>query len=96
MLNSKDMQAKIADDKARAALLAADSVRSDDEKVAELYRWAFSRDPKPEELQTARVYLNKGTTKSSDEKANAVNGKRQAYEDIVWALLNTKEFLFNH
>ena len=24
------------------------------------------------------------------------DGKRQAYEDMVWALINTKEFLFNH
>src|SRR5204862_395016 len=29
--------------------------------------------------------------KAKDEKA-----KRQACEDMVWALINTKEFLFNH
>ena len=95
LLNSKDIQAKLADDKSRPALLVSDA-RNDDDKVRELYRWAFSREPRPDELQTARAYLEKGANKSSDEKGNAVNGKRLAYEDILWALLNTKEFLFNH
>ena len=57
---------------------------------------AFSRDPKPEEIHTAKVHIEKGAARSSDEKGNAVDGKRLAYEDIVWALVNTKEFLFNH
>jgi hypothetical protein len=96
LLNSKDVQAKIADDKGRAALLAADTSRGDDEKIRELYQWAYSRAPKSEELQIAKAHLEKGAGKSSDEKGNAVNSKRQAYEDIVWALVNTKEFLFNH
>ena len=39
LLNSKDVQAKISGDKARAAMLAADSAHSDEEKIGELYRW---------------------------------------------------------
>lgn len=96
LLNSKDVLAKINDNNARAAQLAADKVRSDDEKVRELYQWAFSRDPQEAELQTARQHLEKSTAKTSDEKGNAIDGKRLAYEDMVWALINTKEFLFNH
>jgi hypothetical protein len=96
LLNAKDIQEKIAADKGRAAQLAGDTARNDDEKLRDLYGWAYSRDPRPEELQVAKAHLEKGAAKSSDEKGNAVNGRRLAYEDIVWALINTKEFLFNH
>jgi hypothetical protein len=96
LLNSKDIQTKISDDKGRAATLAADTTRSDEEKLREIYRWAYSRDPSAPELQTAQSHLEKGSNKTSDEKGNPLNGKRLAYEDVVWALINTKEFLFNH
>jgi hypothetical protein len=31
-----------------------------------------------------------------DAKDNANTLREQAWQDVLWALLNTKEFLFNH
>src|SRR5204862_5444885 len=93
MLNAKEIQEKLAADGGRAALLAADKDRSDEEKTRELYYWAFSREPVTEELKLATTYLaGKSKGKDGKETATAV---RQGYEDILWALINTKEFLFN-
>ena len=55
------------------------------EKVSELYRWAYSRNPNGDELEIALAHIKK-------HEANV----KIAYEDIAWALINTKEFLFNH
>jgi len=32
--------------------------------------------------------------KKADQDAKAV--RKAAYEDVIWALINTKEFAFNH
>jgi hypothetical protein len=93
LLNAKDIQDKLAADSGRAALLAADP-RGDDDKIRELYAWAFSRSPDAGELNLAQSHLAK-KIKDKDGKEVSIP-KRQAFEDILWALVNTKEFLFNH
>ena len=55
-----------------------------EERITELYIRAFSRKPTKEELAKLVPIL----TQSKDQP--------QALEDIFWALLNSREFLFNH
>lgn len=83
LLNSTDIQGKLAAGDGRAAQLAsADDMRTHAEKVTELYYWAFARPPREDEAKLILDYI--------DTQPN----KRQAYEDVLWALFNTKEFLF--
>ncbi len=58
--------------------------RSDLEKINDLYLIALSRKPTRDEADTMLAHIKK----KGDPQA--------AYEDIIWALINTKEFLFNH
>lgn len=89
LINSADIQGKIAADAGCAAKLASDATREHAEKLTELYLRAFSRKPNDVEMASLLAYL--------DKKAAENNGNlKTAYEDIVWTILNTKEFLFNH
>ena len=83
LLNSDEVQAKLSRPGGRADALAKDK-RPDADKVAELFAWAFGRKPSPHDLETALAHLHKY------EK-----DKKPAYENILWALINSKEFLFN-
>jgi hypothetical protein len=83
LLNSDEVQGKLAAANGRADVLAKDA-RPDAEKIEELFLWAFARKPTPGDMSTAVAHINK----------HAQN-KKFAYENILWALLNTKEFVFN-
>ena len=85
LLNSTEVQSKVSSSSGRAAKFAADKKRPDADKIRELYRWVYAREPNADELKIATTYIT----------AHSKN-PRSAYEDIVWALINTKEFLFNH
>ena len=58
--------------------------KSDKEILADLYLSTLSRQPTAEDEKIALAHL----AKSKDS--------RKAWEDIHWALMNTKEFLFRH
>jgi hypothetical protein len=58
--------------------------RSDDQIVLELYLRCLAREPKPGEVRVCRDYLNQ------------VKDRREAMEDILWALVNSTEFLYRH
>ena len=83
LLNSDEVQGKISRAGARAEKLAKDP-RSDDEKVTELFLLTQAKKPTPEQLSLARENIVK------HEK-----NKKLAYENIIWALVNSKGFLFN-
>ncbi len=81
--NSKELIAKLADTNGLASSLAS-RTSSHEENVRELYVRAFSRKPNETELKPAISYI--------EGKSN----KLEAYQDLTWAVLNCKEFLFNH
>jgi len=68
----------------RTAQLAADK-RPEAEKIRDLYLAVYGRYPASDEMAIAVKYIQ------GHEKQ-----KKQAYEDLLWAPINTKEFLFNH
>ena len=95
LLNSKEVQDKLTDAKGCAARLAAAPAQEDRQRITALYETVFSRRPEEKELTFALEYLAKKAA-SPEGKKDAAAARRAACEDIVWALLNTKEFLFNH
>ena len=84
LLNSGDVQQKVGAGSGRAAAMADDKQHTPAQKIDEIYMEFYSRHPAPEETALSLAHIAK--TKND----------RAAYEDIVWALINTKEFLFNH
>ena len=83
LANSDAVENKIADGKGRISeLVKTDKVSA--EKIIDLYMTAYSRPPNTSELSKTVGYVD------------AQEDKRKALEDVLWTILNSKEFMFNH
>ena len=65
--------------------LLADSPMTKDQIIEHLYLSCFSRFPNENELNLMRTAF-----------ADPGVSRQEAVEDIIWALLNSREFVFNH
>ena len=95
LINSGEMKGKLAAGGARADRLSKET-RPVEERIRELYLVAFSREPKPTELKTAIDYLAEPRTDAQGQPIDAQKASHEGFQDLIWALVNTKEFLFNH
>jgi hypothetical protein len=83
LMNGDVINRKLVDPKGRLATLLKDN--QDDEPVIQaLYRVTFARPATEVEVEAARRLI-----------ASAPN-REQGAQDLLWGLLNAKEFLFNH
>jgi hypothetical protein len=83
LANSDEIENKIASETGRVARMVKEKVGLG-KAVEELYLAAFARLPTAAEVAKAKGHVGK----AGDE--------RRGLEDVLWALLNSREFLFNH
>jgi hypothetical protein len=88
LLNSERIDSKLRHDAGRVASLVREV--ADNFKLAEeLYLTAFARYPTESERRTAVEYL-------SAAPAGDIAQRRARAEDLLWTMLNSIEFVFNH
>jgi len=84
LMNSNKLQAMLVNGKGRVARLAKSDAKPE-QIVEELYLACFSRLPDADEMAIARKAVDVG-----------VVGRQAGIEDVLWSLLNSAEFVFNH
>ncbi len=83
LLNGDVLNGKLTDPAGRAAKLAAAKL-SDQQVAEELYLALLSRVPSKDEVTKVAEIINRAPN------------RREGVEDLLWALCNSREFLFNH
>jgi hypothetical protein len=82
LFNDEKLIGKIHDDKGRLKKLVAE-IADDGVLLEELYLLTLTRSPTEAEIQRSRQYIS------------GVGNRLEAYQDIVWSLLNRHDFVVN-
>lgn len=81
--NSDEVEQKLQNGNARIAKMF-EAKRTTPQMIEELYLATFCRYPTPVEIVNGAGYIDRDSE------------PRKAVEDLLWTLLNSREFLFNH
>lgn len=84
LMNSEKMFTDLRSDEGTAAQLAASELTTP-ELADRIYRTVYGRQPTAEEIELVESVLN-------EENAD----RRQSIEDLMWAMINTPEFVFQN
>ncbi len=95
LMNAGDVKGKLANASGRVARLTK-SKSSPEDKIKEIYLVAFAREPRPEEMQAALEYFNEPRQTADGKPIAPAAAEPENLRDLLWAVINTKEFLFNH
>ncbi|MBA4190344.1 MAG: S-layer protein [Planctomycetaceae bacterium] len=83
LIGSPEIQDKLTADKGYVKRLAGNG-KAHDENVRDIFLRVFGRPPRPKEAAAAVKYL--------ESEAD----RKEGYSSLLWSLLATNEFLFNH
>lgn len=84
LANHEEVRKKIAADTGRAAQLAANTKLNDTQRLEELFLAALGRLPNVDELKAGLEHLKTSAT------------LRKGLEEVLWSLVNTREFQLNY
>lgn len=83
LANHPAVQQKIAAPQGRVAQIVKE-ITADEHRIEEVYLWTLSRLPTAEEMDACMSYLKEAPS------------PERGLQDVLWGLLNTREFLLNH
>lgn len=83
-INGKSILSRVTDGRCRVNVLLRDT-KSDEELIEKLYLWTLARRPSDKETALAMKHVQ-----SYQDKRN------EAAQDLMWALLNSKDFMLLH
>jgi hypothetical protein len=83
LVSSAEIQEKLSSDKGYVGRLVKNE-KSHEENVRDIFLRVFARSPRPREMVVAVQFLETQTD------------RKEAYGSLLWSLLATNEFLFNH